>query len=169
VVFPITTNNVNTLLQLRDGETQILGGLIQHQNDQSQTKIPGFGDLPLIGRLFGSVTDTWNKKELVLAITPHIVRNAPVRDADMVELWSGTEGRIRYGAPGLKVSGGNGVMMTQPTGPAAAVPLVPAVPVVAPAPAAIVRPVPVLPVTPIDNAAAPANESADAPPGGAAQ
>lgn len=177
VVFPITTNNVNTLLQLRDGETQILGGLIQHQNDQSQTKIPGFGDIPLIGRLFGSVTDTWNKKELVMAITPHIVRNAPIRDADMIELWSGTEGRIRYGAPNVRVPGGNGVMTTQPAGApgmVSAVPMVPAVPVapavpahpaVAPATApsgAVVRPIPVPAVTTIDNAT-PAAEPAEGP------
>jgi general secretion pathway protein D len=167
VVFPITTNNVNTLLQLRDGETQIMGGLIQHQNDQSQTKIPGFGDIPLIGRLFGSVTDTWNKKELVMAITPHIVRNGPVRDADMVELWSGTEGRIRYSAPSIKVSGGNGVMTTQPAGTGAVVPVLP---VTAPAPAAVVRPIPAPAVVPLDNAATPASDNAEAQPaGGAAQ
>lgn len=153
VVFPITTNNVNTLLQLRDGETQILGGLIQHQNDQSQTKIPGLGDLPLIGRLFGSVTDTWNKKELVMAITPHIVRNTPVRDADMIELWSGTEGRIRYGAPNVRVPGGNGVMIAQPAGGAGmaqASPYIPAVPVVSPVPVQPVAPAPAQPsVTPV--------------------
>jgi general secretion pathway protein D len=164
VVFPITTNNVNTLLQLRDGETQILGGLIQHQNDQSQTKIPGLGDIPLIGRLFGSVTDTWNKKELLLAITPHIVRNTPIRDADMIELWSGTEGRIRYGAPNVRVSGGNGVMTTQPAGTPGIVPVapvsppvpaVPAQPAVAPVTApsgAVVRPIPAPAVTAIDSA-----------------
>jgi general secretion pathway protein D len=131
IVFPINTNNVNTLLQLHDGETQILGGLIQHQNDQSQTKIPGFGDIPLLGRLFGSVSDTWNKRELVMAITPHIIRNSPVRDADMIELWSGTEGKIKYGPPNVRVSGGNGVMPTQSAG---APGLAPAIPVIPPAP-----------------------------------
>jgi general secretion pathway protein D len=110
VVFPVNTNNVTTLLQLKDGETQILGGLLQHQFDQSQTKIPGAGDLPLLGRLFGTTKDTWNKKELLFAITPHVVRNVSVREADLVELWSGTEGRVRYGAPNLKVTGGGGVV-----------------------------------------------------------
>jgi len=164
VVFPITTNNVNTLLQLRDGETQILGGLIQHQNDQSQTKIPGFGDLPLVGRLFGSVTDTWNKKELIMAITPHIVRNTPIRDADAIELWSGTEGRIRYGAPNVRVSGSNGVMpMQSGTGAGGALPATPyvappAAPIAAPS-GAVVRPLPSPPVTAIDNAKPPVEAS----------
>jgi general secretion pathway protein D len=109
VVFPISTNNINTLLQLKDGETQILGGLLQHQSDQSQTKIPGLGDVPLLGRLFGTVKDTWNKRELLIAITPHVVRNVPVREADLVEFWSGTESNLRFGAPNLRVSGGSGV------------------------------------------------------------
>lgn len=171
VVFPITTNNVNTLLQLRDGETQILGGLIQHQNDQSQTKIPGFGDLPLIGRLFGSVTDTWNKKELLLAITPHIVRNTPIRDADTIELWSGTEGRIRYGSPNVRVSGGNGVMATQQGGTPGvtqAVPAVPAAPMLPPhaqpmtlPSGAVVKPLPPPVVTTIDNSAPQPEEPAE--------
>jgi general secretion pathway protein D len=143
VVFPINTNNVNTLLQLHDGETQILGGLIQHQNDQSQTKIPGFGDVPLLGRLFGSVTDTWNKKELVLAITPHIVRNAPAQDADSIEMWSGTEGRVRFGSPNVRVSGTNGVL---PTAAASSAPTPTATPVVP-----VVRPIPAPAVTHLDS------------------
>lgn len=129
LVFPVTTNNVNTLLQMRDGETQIIGGLIQHQNDQSQSKIPGLGDVPVVGRLFGSVTDTWNKKELVMAITPHVVRNVQIRDVDLVELWSGTEAKVRFGSPNLGVSGGSGVATSQP-----AAPTVPAVPVIPSAP-----------------------------------
>ena len=110
VAFPINTNNVTTLLQLKDGETQILGGLLQQQSDQSQTKIPGVGDLPLFGRLFGSTKDTWNKTELLLAITPHIVRNVSVGEADLVELWSGTEAHLRYGAPNVKAAAGGGVV-----------------------------------------------------------
>lgn len=159
VVFPINTNNVNTLLQLRDGETQILGGLLQHQNDQSQTKIPGFGDVPVLGRLFGTVKDTWNKKELVMAITPHIVRNSPIRDADLVELWSGTEGRIRYGAPNIKAAGGNGVV-GQNGGGASAV----ATPSSSAFAVPVVRPIPAPAITPIDNGNPPAAADAnDAP------
>jgi general secretion pathway protein D len=110
VVFPVSTNNVTTLLQLKDGETQILGGLLQQRTDQSQTKIPGAGDVPLLGRLFGSTTDTWNKTELLLAITPHIIRNVASGEADLTELWSGTDAHVRYGAPNFKAAGSSGVM-----------------------------------------------------------
>ncbi len=166
VVFPINTNNVTTLLQLKDGETQILGGLLQHQSDQSQTKIPGVGDIPLLGRLFGTATDTWNKTELILAITPHIVRNVPSGEADLVEMWSGTESHLRYGAPNLRVSAG-GTLSTQaassaapaatssvgatPSSSAAGVPR----PVASPAPA-VSAPATAVPAAPVPAASAPA-------------
>jgi general secretion pathway protein D len=132
VVFPVNTNNVNTLLQLKDGETQILGGLIQHQMDQSQASLPGVGDLPLVGRLFGTVRDTWNKRELVLAITPRVLRNVPVQESDLIELWSGTEAKVRFGAPALSsgVTGG-GVTQAQGEVPAAAAEPLPEAPAAA--------------------------------------
>ena len=162
VVFPVNTNNVTTLLQLKDGETQILGGLLQTRNDQSQSKIPGLGDVPGLGRLFGSATDTWNKTELLLAITPHIIRNVPSGEADLVELWSGTDARARFGAPNMKAAGGSGVMGVTGSG-------------VAPAPSTatprgVAMPAPRLPtapvaptVTPTAPAAAPAVAVPNAP------
>jgi general secretion pathway protein D len=176
VVFPVNTNNVTTVLQLKDGETQILGGLIQRQDDQSQSKIPGFGDVPGLGRLFGSTTDTWNKKELVMAITPHIVRNSPIRDADSIELWSGTEGRMRYGAPNVKAAGGTGVVgqsgggapaLPTPSPSAFAVPVPRPLP--APAAAPVTAPVAaptdsvVSPVAPVEPAEPAAPATTDAP------
>jgi len=133
VVFPVNTNNVNTLLQLKDGETQILGGLIQHQMDQSQASLPGVGDLPLVGRLFGTVRDTWNKRELVLAITPRVLRNVPVQESDLIELWSGTEAKVRFGAPALSsgVTGG-GVTQAQGGAPSEATAEATAAPAAAP-------------------------------------
>ena len=136
VAFPVNTNNVTTLLQLKDGETQILGGLLQQQTDQSQTKIPGAGDLPWLGRLFGSTKDTWNKTELLLAITPHIVRNVSVGEADLVELWSGTEAHLRVGAPNVKAAAGGGVVSQvgggASTAPASAAPVLMPRPSIAP-------------------------------------
>ncbi|MGI9133207.1 MAG: cohesin domain-containing protein [Rhodoferax sp.] len=127
VAFPINTNNVTTLLQLKDGETQILGGLMQTQNDQSQSKIPGAGDVPGLGRLFGVTKDTWNKTELLLAITPHIVRNASSDQADLMEMWSGTDAQARFGSPNVRAAAGSGVMgQSSAPGPVSAAPLAPA-------------------------------------------
>jgi general secretion pathway protein D len=121
-------------LQLKDGETQILGGLLQHKSDQSQTKIPGVGDVPLLGRLFGTARDVWDKTELLLAITPHVIRNVPSGEADLVEMWSGTESHLKFGAQNLKISAGGAVSAQGSAATAAPAAAAPAA--AAPAPAA---------------------------------
>ena len=69
-----------------------MGGLIQDLDSHGQAdKVPGLGDMPFLGRLFGTGNDQWNNRELVLVITPHIIRNNTVSEADLLELWSGTE------------------------------------------------------------------------------
>jgi general secretion pathway protein D len=96
LAYATTTNNAVTTLRLRDGETQVLAGLIRAttSNGGSQ-KVPGLGDIPLVGRLFGIQSDSWENRELVLAITPHIVRISQASDANLLELWSGTEANVR--------------------------------------------------------------------------
>ena len=91
LVYQIGTRNTSTLLRLKDGETQLLAGLI---NDEDRTSIngwPGLADLPLIGRLFSSHKDDHQKTEVVLSITPHIVRNITLPAAGVTQFWSGTE------------------------------------------------------------------------------
>jgi general secretion pathway protein D len=101
--YQINTRNASTLLRLRDGETQLLGGLINKKESTSASKIPGLGDIPLIGRLFGNQNDSSSRTELVLAITPHIVRNLRRIDADNGQFWIGTESNQRLRAPGGKI------------------------------------------------------------------
>lgn len=91
LAYQIGTRNANTTLRLRDGETQLLGGLISNEDRSSANRIPGLGDLPIAGRLFSSQLDDTQRTELVLAITPRIVRSAPRPDLAQAELWVGTE------------------------------------------------------------------------------
>lgn len=91
LAYQIGTRNASTLLRLRDGETQILAGLISSQDRSASSRVPGIGDLPLLGRLFSNQRDDGQKTELVLAITPRIVRNLRRPDANETELWVGTE------------------------------------------------------------------------------
>lgn len=93
--YQIGTRNAETKLRLRDGETQILGGLINDQEGTSGTRIPGIGDLPILNRLFGTQRDSHNKTELVLSITPRLVRNLSLPQAIRTEFWSGTEATLR--------------------------------------------------------------------------
>jgi general secretion pathway protein D len=95
VAYQIGTRNASTLLRLRDGETQVLAGLISDEEREAASKIPGLGDLPLLGRLFSTHKDETQKTEIVLSITPRLVRNLERPEADVVEFWYGTEANPR--------------------------------------------------------------------------
>lgn len=89
--YQIGTRNANTLLQLKNGETQMLAGLINDQEQQSANRVPGLSSLPIIGRLFSNENNKHDKTEIVLLITPRIVRNIIPPDSSDVEFPSGTE------------------------------------------------------------------------------
>ncbi len=91
--YTIGTRNATTLLQLKDGETQVLAGLIQDSDTRSASKIPGLGDIPIVGRLFSDHTSSRDKSEIVLSITPRIIRAKPRPSSDTTEFWYGTESR----------------------------------------------------------------------------
>lgn len=93
-VYRLGTRNAATTLQLKDGETQILAGLIQSDERRTTNKIPGISDLPIVGRLFSNRNDGNTKTEIVLLITPHIVRNIVRPDVDIAEFASGTEASL---------------------------------------------------------------------------
>jgi general secretion pathway protein D len=83
------------MLQLKDGENQVLAGLINNEDRSSGSKVPGLGDLPVLGRLFGSTSDDKQKTEIVLSITPHLVRNIQRPQAAESEFSAGTESNFR--------------------------------------------------------------------------
>ncbi|MTW06354.1 secretin N-terminal domain-containing protein, partial [Pseudoduganella ginsengisoli] len=93
--YQIGTRQASTMLQLKDGENQVLAGLINSEDRSSGSKVPLVGELPLLGRLFGSQLDDKQKTEIVLSITPHLVRNVQRPDAAAAEFSAGTEGNFR--------------------------------------------------------------------------
>lgn len=95
----VDTRNAQTTLRLHDGETQILAGLVRNDHGATGNKIPGLGDIPGLGRLFGSNKDSIGKSELVLSITPRIVRNLPYQSPSDMEFSSGTETSMRIPTP----------------------------------------------------------------------
>ncbi|TLZ20978.1 MAG: type II and III secretion system protein [Gammaproteobacteria bacterium] len=101
IAYEIGTRNANTLLRLKDGETQILAGLIQESDTRTANTIPGLGDIPILSRLFGTHHTDHEKDEIVLSITPRIIRMQSRPSSDATEFWYGTETRTRsmpYGA-----------------------------------------------------------------------
>ena len=95
VAYQIGTRNVNTVLRLKDGETQVLAGLINDEDRKSSARVPGLGDLPVLGHLFASDGEDKRKTEIILSITPHVIRNIQRPDVELAEFWSGTEDTLR--------------------------------------------------------------------------
>ncbi len=93
-VYQLGTRNISTELRLKDGETQIFAGLIQNNETSAVNKVPGLGELPLLGRIFSNDNHDKSKTELVLLVTPRIVRNISRSDATVSEFPSGTESAI---------------------------------------------------------------------------
>ncbi len=100
VAYQVGTRNTNTTLRLRDGETQVLAGLISDEDRRSAQKVPGLAQLPVLGRLFSSDNDTVNKTEVVLLITPRVLRNIERPGVRLEEFNSGTEMDVGRGGGG---------------------------------------------------------------------
>lgn len=115
VAYRVGTRNANTTLRLRDGETQVLMGLIRDDERRASAKVPGVGELPILSHLFGSHLNEKQKTEVVLAITPRLVRNVKRVDAQVAEFWSGTDAALRS-APLFARAPGAAAAEAAPTG-----------------------------------------------------
>lgn len=89
--YKFGTRNTETMINLRDGETVIIGGLIKDEERKSRIKIPLLGDIPILGKLFSSSDDGAIKTDILMSITPNIVRAMELPDKDAQTFWSGTE------------------------------------------------------------------------------
>lgn len=117
--YRLGTRNTSTTLRVRDGETNILAGLIQRDERRSNTGIPGLNEIPLASKLFGASEDSDTRTEIVLLITPHIVRNLDVPGIGLQEFLSGTDGAlgaapIQLGPAGAPTPGLPGRPQVQP-------------------------------------------------------
>ena len=95
LAYEIGTRMAQTVLRLKDGETQVLAGLINSEDRRTANKVPGLGELPVIGRIFGEQADNTNKTEIVLSITPRVLRNVQRPEANILEFDSGTDASLR--------------------------------------------------------------------------
>lgn len=102
----IGTRTINTVIRLQDGETNMLVGLYKEDTSTGSTETPGLSDIPLLGRLFTNKSKSRNRTDLVLTLTPHIVRFPDIRAEDLAPVWVGTESRISYFGSGPRVHSG---------------------------------------------------------------
>ena len=92
--YQIGTRSASTVLRLKDGETQVLAGLISDEDRGTANKVPGVGELPVLNRLFGSQKDDAMRSEIVLSITPRLLRSIRRPDLLTAEFNSGTEAAV---------------------------------------------------------------------------
>jgi MSHA biogenesis protein MshL len=93
-VLPLATSAINetdSIVRVRDGNIVAIGGLMKQDQADSRTQVPGLGDAPGIGALFGQRAKTLQKRELVILIKPTIILNDASWAADLAE----TQARIR--------------------------------------------------------------------------
>ncbi|ONE56095.1 secretin, partial [Burkholderia pseudomallei] len=162
----ITTRRASTTVQMGDGETFAIGGLIKDNAQGTLKALPGIGELPVLGALFRSTSFQQDRTELVFIITPHLVQ--PLETADVplptdsftkpneadVYATGNMEGR-----GGLRQHGAAPAAAPANAAPGAAAPTGAAPATAVPAPAA---PAPAAPAAPAA-AAAPAKDAAASP------
>ena len=83
----INTREVKNVLRLKDGETNLIAGLLRDEERKTLKGIPGLKDLPVLGRLFGAEDTTLEQTDVILTITPYIIRSIPLTAEDDKPLW----------------------------------------------------------------------------------
>jgi general secretion pathway protein D len=94
LAYQVGTRNAATVLRLKNGETQILAGLINDEERNSAAGLPGLSEIPILGRLFSSRRGALNKTEIVLLLTPRIIRNVSRPEGFASALPSGTDAAV---------------------------------------------------------------------------
>jgi len=101
----INTRQINTVIRLRDGETNLLAGLIRDDGTEGRAGYPGLIDIPVLRRIFSSQISTRRETDLVLTLTPHIIRIPDIREEDLAALFIGTEGNPHLRGKGTSAFG----------------------------------------------------------------
>ena len=109
----IGTRTITSVIRLQSGESSLLAGLIRRDTGEVITETPLLSDIPLLGRLFTNKEKTDRRTDLVLTLTPSIIRFPDITEADLAPMWVGTESQISYyGSRSPRIESGRA-----PTGP----------------------------------------------------
>jgi general secretion pathway protein D len=92
----IGTRSFDSVIRLQDGETNFLAGLIRTDERSGESGIPGLSEIPLLGRLFENKRAENERTDVILTLTPHIIRNAQITEEDLQPIWVGTEANITF-------------------------------------------------------------------------
>ncbi|HSL84908.1 MAG TPA: secretin N-terminal domain-containing protein, partial [Thermoanaerobaculia bacterium] len=92
----IGTRTIESTIRLKDGETNLLAGLIRRDDSASDEGVPGLSDIPVLGRLFSRNNTENRRTDVILTLTPHIVRLPDITETDLLPIWVGTEQNITF-------------------------------------------------------------------------
>jgi general secretion pathway protein D len=90
------TRTIEATIRLKDGETNFLAGLIQQTEGTTSQKTPFLGDIPILGRLFTKDHTSRHRTDLMLTMTPHIIRMPDITEDDMAPMWVGTQSNLSF-------------------------------------------------------------------------
>jgi len=91
-----STRTIESTIRLKDGETNFLAGLIQQTEENSDTQTPFLSDIPILGRLFTQNHKRITRTDLVMTMTPHIIRKPDITDDDVAPMWVGTQNNLTF-------------------------------------------------------------------------
>jgi general secretion pathway protein D len=166
-----TSRRATTSLRLRDGESNLLAGLIREEDIRTQKGIPGLQHVPFLRALFGNADNNFVQSDIIMIVTPHIVRSHEVTADDLRPVSIGTQNNIGLGGPPALIAVGTPpapgtvpLIGGAPTGGTAIVPVGAAPPPAAPpATPPAPRAVGLVPVEPVPSGAAPGATPPTAP------
>ncbi len=93
--YEILTRDADSTMLLHDGESAVLGGLIQDDDSKTNNHLPIIGDFPILGDyLAGNVDNSDSRTDILLTITPHIVRDWSFPHKELQEVYSGTQDNL---------------------------------------------------------------------------
>lgn len=90
------TRTIEATIRLKDGETNFLAGLIQDTTTNTNSKTPFLGDIPILGRLFSENAASHRRTDLMLTMTPHIIRMPDITEDDLAPMWVGTQSNLSF-------------------------------------------------------------------------
>jgi type II secretory pathway component GspD/PulD (secretin) len=147
------SRKVSTKLRLRDGESNLLAGLLREDERKALTGFPGILRLPILKQLFSNNENNIRQTDIVMLLTPRIIRTHDLRAQDLSPIYIGTQSNMSLTGPPATIGG-------PPAEPEPAAPVGAAMPLTPPAPAASTLPSGAAPPTP---ALVPGNTGAQPP------
>lgn len=110
------TRKVGTRLRLRDGESNLLAGLLREDERKSLNGFPGAIRVPILRQLFSNNDQTVGQTDIVMLLTPHILRAPEITESDLRPIYIGSQGNLGIGGPPPLI----GAPAVEPTAPGAA-------------------------------------------------